>query len=204
MTSPLRPAGRGARLARRALAACLLLAAAGACRDTYEYKGVVMEPPEDAPPLKLARADGPVFDLAQERGNVVLLFFGYTHCPDVCPTTLADWARVKKALGADTARVRFVFVSVDPERDTPQLAAEYAKQYDRGFIGLSGSPGEIDLVKRAFRVRAEKEQTGAASEYTVGHTSLSYVVDPDGKLRLMYSFGARPDDVTADVRHLLD
>src|SRR5215207_4627268 len=177
------------RRARGLAAACLLLGAAAGCRDTYQYKGVVMEPPEEAPPLKLARADGPPFDLADERGNVVLLFFGYTHCPDVCPTTLADWARVKRELGADTSRVRFVFVSVDPERDTPEIAADYARQYDKGFIGLSGSPGEIDLVKRAFRVQAEKEETGSASEYTVGHTSLSYLVDPEGKIRLMYSFG---------------
>ena len=192
------------RHARGLVAACLLVGAAAACRDTYEYKGVLMEPAEDAPPLKLARADGSVFDLAQERGNVVLLFFGYTHCPDVCPTTLADWARVKQALGADTSRVRFVFVSVDPERDTPQVAADYARQYDKGFIGLSGSPGEIDLVKRAFRVQSQKEETGSAAGYAVGHTSLSYLVDPAGKIRLMYSFGARPADVTADVQHVLD
>jgi protein SCO1/2 len=193
--------------ARARRAAALLVAAAGpraGGRDRHAYHGIAVDPPEAAPPLRLARADGPAFDLAQERGKVVLLFFGYTHCPDVCPTTLADWKRVKQGLGADTARVRFVFVSVDPERDTPQAAAEYARQYDAGFVGLSGTPAEIDAVKRAFRVQAAREETGSAAGYSVGHTTLTYVVDPEGRLRLMYSFGPTPADVTADVQHLLD
>ena len=96
-----------------------------------------MPDPRPAPPLRLVEHGGRAFDLAAERGKVVLLFFGYTHCPDICPTTLADWRRVHAALGADTSRVRFVFVTTDPERDTPEVAQQYARQFHPAIIGLS-------------------------------------------------------------------
>jgi protein SCO1/2 len=115
------------------------------------------------PALRLAAADGRAFDLEAERGRAVLVFFGYTHCPDICPTTLATWKRVRQRLGADSARVRFVFVSVDPERDTPEVAARYARSFDPSFVGLSGSRAAIDSAQRAFRIASFRDQAAAAA-----------------------------------------
>ena len=99
--------------------------------------------------VRVVDADGATFDMDKERGSrAVLLYFGYTHCPDVCPATLADWARAKKALGSGAERVRFVFVSVDPDRDTPQLTRAYARQFDAAFVGLSPTAAQVDSLYR--------------------------------------------------------
>ena len=117
------------------LAGLLLLAA---CSAAPAFNGVVLDPPEPAPPLRLADSAGTRFDLAAETGKVALVFFGYTHCPDVCPTTLVDWRHVADSLGSQAATVRFVFVSVDPDRDTPAVAQRYAARFSPAFLGLYG------------------------------------------------------------------
>src|SRR5262245_9774609 len=101
--------------------------------------GAVSDPPRPAAPLRLTAGQCTRFDIAAQRGRVVLVFFGFTACPDICPTTLARWTEVRAALGADTSRVRFVFASIDPEHDTPALADAFAKQFHPSFIGLSGT-----------------------------------------------------------------
>jgi cytochrome oxidase Cu insertion factor (SCO1/SenC/PrrC family)/threonine aldolase len=157
------PRSAGSRLLRAALLVSLPLLG-GACdavreaRDaTYTWHGTPMDPTREAPPLALTGGGGQPFDLAAQRGKVTLVFFGYTRCPDVCPTTLADWSRARAALGADTAAVRFVFVSVDPERDTPADADAYARRFHPAFVGVSGTPGEVAAVTgpvgRAGRIR---------------------------------------------------
>jgi protein SCO1/2 len=176
--------------------------AASACTEPA-LRGIAIDPPRAAPALAVTRDDGTAFDLARERGKVVLLFFGYTHCPDVCPTTLADWSKVRRALGADSARVRFVFVSVDPARDTPQLAQQYAAQFHASFIGLSPDTLDLPAIQYAFGVTSARETGTSATGYLVSHASQSFLVAPDGALRVMYSFGARVDDIVADVRQVL-
>lgn len=174
------------------------------------------------PPLRLTEAGGRVFDLAAQRGNVVLLFFGYTNCPDICPTTLADWRRVKRALGADTARVRFAFVTTDPERDTPAVARAYVAKFDSTFYGLSGAPAELEAAQRGFRVSSYRETAPAPTEsagvaagrgdhaahmpasYTIAHPSRVFVIDPAGRWRLILPSSAGVDATLADVRRLLD
>lgn len=168
------------------------------------FRGVELSAPEAAPAITLAAADGAVFDLAAERGRVVLLFFGYTHCPDVCPTTLADWARVSTALGDDAAKVRFVFVSVDPDRDTPEIAEAYAKRFDPSFIGVTADDATIARLRDRLNLVAQSEPADSSGVYGVAHSSQVFLVDPEGRLRLLYPFGSTSDDMLTDIRRLLD
>jgi protein SCO1/2 len=184
-----------------------------ACSPPHEWRGSPVDPPAPAPALALTGAAGRRFDLAGERGKVVLVFFGYTRCPDVCPTTLADWAKARRALGADTADVRFVFVSVDTERDPPDSAAAYARRFDPSFVGLSGSAPELEAVRAAWGIAATPETPEAATAAShaghgapttmIGHTPRTFVVDREGRLRLLFDAGVRADDVASDVRALL-
>ena len=135
-----------------------------------------------APPLRLTEASGQVFDLAEQRGKIVALFFGYTHCPDFCPTTMADFASVKRRLGTRADSVRFVFVTVDPKRDTPQRTEQYAHGFDRSFIGLSGDSAQLAEVQRGFHVASfiERDSTMPAADYAVGHSALVFLIDQTG------------------------
>lgn len=210
------PPRRVAPVARVAVAALALGACDAIASATHTWHGTLLEPPRPAPALALPSAAGRV-DLAAERGAVTLVFFGYTRCPDVCPTTLADWARARRALGADTSGVRWVFVSVDPARDTPADADAYAKRFAPAFTGVSGTPAEIATVARAWGVAAPEMPAtahaahGAAPSVLPGstpdaamlaHTAHTFVVDAEGRLRLLVSPGTRPEDLAADVRVL--
>ena len=206
-------------LPRPATLALAALTALAACDDLRPYHGVVYDTPEPAPALALGAPGGRTFDIAAERGNVVLVFFGYTRCPDICPTTLADWAKVKRTLGTRAERVRFVFVSVDPERDSPEATHRYAQRFDPAFVGLAGTPAQTEEVKRAWKVAAypdigappgaphgdmahgDARDDGAA--HRVVHSPPVYVVDRDGRLRLVYTSGVTSDQVASDVARLL-
>lgn len=167
------------------------------------FHGTAYEPPETAPSVVLRNAAGGQFKLAEQKGSVVLLFFGYTHCPDVCPTTLSDWKRVKAALGRDASRVRFVFVSVDPARDDPATLHAYVARFDPDFIGATSDSATIAGIEKSFHVESSREETGSASGYVVTHPSQTFVVDRNGELRLLYSFGMKTSDVVDDIRALL-
>ena len=179
--------------------ALLLLAA---CSGQLE-RGIVIEDAEPAPALAFTAADGARFDLAAEKGKVVLLYFGYTQCPDVCPTTLSDWARAKRALGADTANVRFVFLSMDPDRDTPEIAQRYARQFDAGFVGLTGSTEELEALKKRWSIAAYPEGDPRTGVYTVAHPAHTFVVDRQGRLRVLFEPGTPGDALANDLRKLL-
>ncbi|HEY0972598.1 MAG TPA: SCO family protein [Gemmatimonadales bacterium] len=211
--TPGKLARRGAAL----VAAVLLLGACG--DDPATFRGVALDPPEPAPALRLANAAGDTFDLAAERGRAVLLFFGYTRCPDVCPTTLADWARVRNELGDAADDVRFVFVSVDPERDTPAVAQEYASRFDSSFVGLSAERASLPALLAAWRIAAYEEpaplpdSVAAADtlppgmigeDYFVAHSSQTFLVDPEGRLRALYPVGTTAQDLVEDLRRVLD
>jgi protein SCO1/2 len=167
-----------------------------------KLNGIKFDPPEKAPAMVLARADGSTFDLHAQHGRVVMLFFGYTHCPDVCPTTLADWQKIYTALGRDTSRVEFVFVSVDPERDTPEIAQAYVNNFNRAFIGLSGDSVQIARTLAQFHLTAERENVQSANGYAVRHSSQTFVIDPQGRLRLLYPFGISTDAIVSDLKQL--
>ena len=140
--------------------------------------------------------------LADFRGKVVVMFFGYTRCPDVCPTTLAELKAVKDQLGEDGKRLQILFVTVDPERDTQKLLADYVPVFDPSFLGLYADPAATAKVAKDFRVFYQKVPGRTPDGYTVDHTAGSYVFDPQGRLRLFVRHG-NPASFVADVRALL-
>ncbi len=163
-----------------------------------------MNPPTELPSFSFVRSDGSAYSTAPEDGRPMVVFFGYTHCPDVCPTTLADWQAVKRMLGRDGDRVRWVFVSVDPERDTPELADRYAHQFDSTFVGLSGDSATTAGIMRAFGASAVPDP-GAASAvgYLVSHSSQLFLVDDRGRLVALHAFGTGREELATDLKRLL-
>jgi protein SCO1/2 len=150
----------------------------------------------------LADHAGKTRTLADFRGKVVVMFFGYTRCPDVCPTTLAELKAVREQLGEDGRRLQVLFVTVDPERDTPKLLADYVPAFDPGFLGLYGDSAAIAKVAKDFRVFYQKAPGKTPDSYTVDHTAGSYVFDPQGRLRLFARHG-NAANLIADIRTLL-
>lgn len=153
--------------------------------------------------LVLTAHDGKPRSLGDFRGKAVVLFFGYTHCPDICPTTLADMAAVMKQLGQDAARVQVLFVTVDPERDTPEVLAKYVPAFDARFLGLSGDAAATQRAAKEFKIFYEKRPGGAPGAYTVDHSGQSYVLDVQGRLRLFVRHDRIAQDLAADLRTLL-
>lgn len=186
------------------IAAVVLAVLPVAC-GSPEFKGSIHEPAETAPDFTLVDQHGQPFRLGEQRGKVVLLFFGYTQCPDVCPITLSVWQQVETALGEQAARVRFAFVTVDPERDTPERLALHLGAFSPNFVGLTGSAAELEAVYAAYGVVHEKEMLpGSAAEYTVAHTASAFVIDPDGRWRLRETYGTTAEEIVHDVRVLLE
>ncbi len=137
------------------------------------------------------------------RGKAVVVFFGFTHCPDVCPTTLADMAQVVRQLGADGERVQVLFVTVDPERDTQEALAKYVPAFDARFLGLRGSLEATRAVAREFKVYFEKRPSETPGAYSVDHSAQAYVIDPQGRLRLFVRHERIAEDLAPDLRALL-
>jgi len=159
--------------------------------------------PSDVLPLRLRRSDGRVFDLAQERGHVVLIFFGYTHCPDICPVTLANFVWVRRRLGPRAERVRFVFVTVDPARDSPERAMAYARQFDSTFVGVSGDSSSLAEAERSFHVASWITRDSAGNVLVV-HSASVFVVGGDGRLARVISYSeADVDRLYAAVNQAL-
>jgi protein SCO1/2 len=163
-----------------------------------------LETPLETPDFVLSDQFGQPFHLSDHRGNVVLFFFGYTQCPDVCPTTLATWRLVHQALGDDAGRVRFAFVTVDPERDTPERLGLHVNAFNPDFLGLSGTPEQGGQIYEFFNVFFEKDtSSGSAAGYLINHTATTFVVDPQGQWRLRETYGTPAEDVAHDIRILL-
>jgi protein SCO1/2 len=137
------------------------------------------------------------------RGKAVVVFFGFTHCPDVCPTTLADMAQVVRQLGADGERVQVLFVTVDPERDTQAALAKYVPAFDARFLGLRGSLEATRAAAREFKVYFEKRPGDTPDAYSVDHSAQAYVIDPQGRLRLFVRHERIAEDLAPDLRALL-
>jgi protein SCO1/2 len=170
---------------------------------TENFRGTLYDPALPAPEIELALGDGSSFKLSEKRGNVVLLFFGYTSCPDVCPTTLSELRKIKTELGEDASRVQVVYVTVDPDRDTPEKVQEYVSLFNSSFIGLSGSLDELEPVWQDYGVYRQIEETESESGYLVTHTARVYLIDLEGNLRLSYAFGTPTDDILHDVKLVL-
>ncbi len=174
-----------------------------ACGKEAPVHGMSLAEPQTAPALILHDSRGQGFDLAAERGRAVLLFFGYTHCPDVCPTTLADFARARRSLRLTADRLRFVFVSVDPERDTPALAESYAWQFDSTFAGFAPTAAQLDTIKAAWGFAVAREEMPGMSGYGVTHPAGVFFIDRSGKVRFVFAPGTKSEDLAADLKRLL-
>lgn len=183
------------------LAGCDGKAPGAAARPSF--KGVDITGAEYARTLALTDADGQPRTLADYKGKVVLVFFGYTQCPDVCPTTMAELAEVKRQLGADGARVQGIFVTVDPERDTAALLKAYVANFGPDIVGLRGTPDGIKAAAKEFKVFFNKVPGKTDTSYTVDHTAGSYVFDARGKVRLFTRYGSGAQALIDDLKILL-
>lgn len=153
--------------------------------------------------LTLTDPDGKPRSLSEFKGKVTVVFFGYTQCPDVCPTTLSNLVEVKHLLGPDGDKLQAVFVSVDPKRDTAELLKNYIGAFDPNWIGLRGTPEETAAAAKEFKVFYRTVPGRTPDSYTVDHTAASYVFDTQGRVRLYVRHSAAPADVAADIRQLL-
>lgn len=187
-----------------ALAATLLAACTGPA-DTVapHFSATDITGADYGRQLALTDHHGQPRTLADFRGKVVTLFFGYTQCPDVCPTNLATMAQVMRQLGPDAERVQVLFVTVDPERDTPALLARYMPAFDARFLALSGDAAQTAAAAKEFRVFFAKSGDTAGANYTIDHSTGTYVLDAAGRLRLYVKHGSTPEAITADLRQLL-
>jgi len=176
-----------------------------ACRAKPPEHGMLIVDPQAAPALRLADAQGRPFDLSAQHGRLTFVFFGYTHCPDACPTTLTDWARARALLGPKGEAVHFVFVSVDPGRDSPAEAQRYARQFDPAFTGLAASAAEVDSIKAAWNFAVERDDMPGmkAGEYGVTHPAGVFFIDGDGRMKFVFAPGTTPADLASDLRRLL-
>ncbi len=169
----------------------------------YTLRGSELSPAGPAPEIDLPRADGGRYQLSVRAGRPVVIFFGYTSCPDVCPATMAVFKQARADLGSSAGGVDFVFVTVDPQRDTAEKMAAYLKGFDDGVIGLTGSEGELTTVWQAYGVFRQIVPGNTPEAYSVDHTSRLYLVDSHGNLRVTYPFGTSAEDIVSDLRYLL-
>jgi protein SCO1/2 len=186
----------------------LVLALAGvgaaAALRPYTLHGSVIDPATPAPDFSLPLAQGGDFKLSDQRGKVVMVFFGFTNCMDICPGTLSQWREIVQRLGADAGKVQVVFITVDPGRDTPAVTARYAAGFDPSFVGLSGSEQQLGPVWQAYGVYHKLDKTSPTdTQYNVEHSTQMYIIDRAGNLRLTYANGTPTDDMLQDVRYLL-
>jgi protein SCO1/2 len=188
------------RTALIALAWVLSLAAPTLAADAPALKAGVFSPPRMAPDFTLQGSDGKELKLSNLRGRVVVLGFGFTSCPDVCPITLATLAQAYKKLGAVAKDVQVVYITVDPARDDAQRMKQYLATFDPSFVGGTGSPERLEAVRKEYGVLAEKKQYG--SNYTVAHSSSIYLIDREGLLRALMPYGRNPDDYVHDLQIL--
>lgn len=179
----------------------LMLSGCRLLQPAYTFHGSVIETPIAAAPLNLKDQRGQPFQLNDVNGQAALIFFGYTHCPDVCPTTLGFLRRTRAQLGSMADRTRVIFVTVDPERDTSESLNQYLSGFDPSFIGLSGNIDEMETVWKGYGVFREKADHTAA--YAVNHSTRLYLVDPQGRLRVTYSMDISADALVADVQQIL-
>ncbi len=169
----------------------------------YAFHGTVIDPPLPVTDFTLQTANDVSFRLSDAKGKILLLFFGYTSCPDVCPVTLATFKQVHERLGEDAQKIAFVMITADPDRDTPDKVAEYTARFNPEFIGLSGSLSDLELVWKQLGVFVEKQDSGSAAGYLVSHTASVYVLDPNGNLLMTLPYGTTAIDMADDLTELL-
>lgn len=185
------------------IAASLLMVGCQALSTGYEFHGAKFDPPLEVPDFELMSASGQPFRFSQTQGQFNLIYFGYTFCPDVCPLTLVDLKEALQGL-PEEAQVNVIFISVDPERDTPEVVERYVSSFGPEFIGLTDDYSKIEEVMLAYGAYAEKEKTpDSAAGYLVSHTARVYLMTPEDGILLTYPFGFEPEDLRSDLEYLL-
>jgi protein SCO1/2 len=191
------------KFARRFGVLFLALALAGCGLSPPAFKNTDVTGSDCCRDFRLTDHNGKTRTLADFRGKVVVIFFGYTQCPDVCPTTMTELKAVLQQLGPDAQRVQVLFVTLDPERDTRELLANYVPAFDPSFLGLYGDLETTAKTAKEFRVFYQKQPGPTPSSYTLDHTAGSYVFDPQGRVRLFVRHGDGGANLVADLRALL-
>jgi len=184
------------------LLACTLLSLTAHAADFEGLKAGVFAPAREAPDFSVRGSDGTALTLSRYRGKVVLLGFGYTSCPNVCPVTLAVLAQAHRKLGPLGSQVQVIYLTVDPERDNAERLKQYLAAFDPTFVGGTGTAAQMAAVRSSYGVTAEKHGTG--SDYAVAHSSFVYLITRDGRLRALMPFGHKADDYVHDISMLLN
>ncbi|HSC67820.1 MAG TPA: SCO family protein [Cellvibrio sp.] len=184
-------------------AAVTSLAAENGGKASSALKSGVFDPPRMAPDFSLPSSRDNQFTLSAQRGKLLVLGFGFSNCPNVCPMTLANLAQTYKNLGALADQVQVVYMTVDPERDTPARLREYLANFNPSFVGVTGSADELAALRQAYGIIAKKEVHKNGGTYEVHHSSYIYLIDRDGLLRALVPFGKSADDITHDIKILL-
>jgi protein SCO1/2 len=170
----------------------------------YKYKGGLIDPPIELPNFELMGANGQPFHLSDVEGDIALIYFGYTYCPDVCPLTMWEVKEALADLETGKDRVHVIFISVDPERDTPEKLANYVQAFGPEFIGLTDDFEKTQEMMKPYGAFAEKEEVeDSALGYLVNHTARLYLIDPERQMLLQYPFGFSAEDLTSDLAYLL-
>lgn len=202
MTMDKRQVLKGALAAALSVGMAGLLA--GCSREPkISFQGVDVTGAEYARDFALPDATGQQRSLKDFAGKVVVVFFGYTQCPDVCPTSLQELAEVKQLLGADGERLQGIFVTLDPERDQPEMLKAYMESFDPSFVALRGTPEQTAAIAKDFKIFYKKVAGPTPQTYTLDHSAGSYVYDTQGRLRIYQRYGSGPQLLAADVRTLL-
>ena len=181
----------------------LAVALAACSAEKPAFKGIDITGATYARELNLPDSSSKPRSLADFKGKVMVVFFGFAQCPDVCPTTLAEIAETKRKLGADGSKVQGVFVTLDPERDTPEVLAAYIANFGPDFVGLRGTPEQTTAAAKEFKVYFAKVPGKTEGSYTIDHTAGAFVFDPQGKVRLFLRYGAGVEAMQGDVKALL-
>ena len=165
--------------------------------------GAVVGQAQVGGPFELVDGEGRTVTDEEFRGEYMLVYFGYTYCPDVCPTELQNMSRALELLGEEAEAVRPVFITVDPERDTPEVIESYVENFHPRMVGLTGSPEQIEKAAKSYRVYYKKAESGSASEYLMDHTSIVYLMGREGEFLRHFGYGTSPEDMAQGIRSYL-
>jgi len=192
------------RLALHALTGAATLGLLAACTEAKpQFKAVDITGADYAKDFQLPDHNGQVRSLKDFSGKAVVMFFGFTQCPDVCPTSMVELAEVKKLLGKDGDKLQGLFVTVDPERDTPEVLKAYMGNFDPTFLALRGTPEQLAAMAKDFKIYYKKVDGKTPTSYTMDHSAASYVYDPQGRLRLYNRYGSGAQSLASDIQLLL-
>lgn len=174
------------------------------CGAPYRYSGSVIDPPMSLADWAIPDQHGQPFQLSAQHGKVTLLYFGYTNCPDFCPTTMGDWKQLHQQLGADADAVRFVMITIDPQRDTEQVLAQFLEHFDPAFIGLRPTAEQLASLSKEYGLGLQSHAQGNSNgSHQLPHGTYTYVLDQSGALRLLFRSDADVSGMSADIKHLL-